>query len=198
MKNRKPTQQRKKEALEAAQKIIYQKGFSKLTIRGIAKELGISEAALYRHFNNKKDIIDKLTDLVFNKECSLKKDTEAEALVILNNFIIKQAEKFEENPYLAVISFQDEMFREYPEIKEKFNKHQKEREEEIIKIIEKGKSSNNIKQEINPASFAVIFMGSIRVSVLKWKNNNFSYSLKNELIKIKEELFKYIAGDKKW
>ncbi len=197
MQIRKPTQQRKREALEAAQKIIYEKGFSKLTIREIARHLDISEAALYRHFNDKKDIIDQLTDLVFNEACALENKANQDALRILENFMLSQADKFTKNPYLAVISFQDEMFREYPAIKEKFNKHQIKREEELVKIIKKGIKEKNIREDINPNSFAVIFMGSIRVTVLKWKNNDFSYSLKKELNKIKEELFKYIAGDKK-
>jgi hypothetical protein len=35
-------------------------------------------------------------------------------------------------------------------------------------------------------------MGSIRITISKWKNSNFSYSLKEKLNEIKFELFKYI------
>ncbi|SRR6056297_296517 len=195
MQIRKSTEKRKEEAIKAALKIIYEKGFSKLTVRGIAEELGISEAALYRHFAGKKDIIDQLTDLVFDQECVLEINDDADGLKILSDIIIEQAKKFEKNPFLSIISFQDEMFREYPAIKEKFNEHQKEREQEIIYVIKKGIKEGKIRKDINPKAFASIFMGSIRVTVLKWKNNNFSYSLKKELKKIKKELMKYLAGD---
>jgi len=195
MQVRKTSEERKKEALKAALKIIYEKGFSKLTIRGIAERLDISEAALYRHFDDKQDIIDQLTDLVFYQECTMEERDNENALTTLSEFIDKQAEKFEDNPFLSIISFQFEMFSAYPEIKAKFIDHQAKREQEIIDILNKGIKKGLIKEDINPAAFAQIFMGSIRVTVLKWKNSDFNYSLKDRLTDIKKELFKYIECD---
>lgn len=191
---RKTSDERKTEALEAAQQIIYEEGFYNLTIRKIAEKLNVSEAALYRHFNDKEDIIDKLTDLIFFEACVIDKN-DKNPIEIFKDFIYKQAEKFEGNPYLSIISFQEDMFREYPNIKEKFTKHQKEREKEIINIINKGIEVGEIRRDINPSAFASIFMGSIRITVLKWKNNDFSYSLKEKLEEVNQELINYLKGD---
>lgn len=189
---RKSSSERQEEVLIVAQKIIYEKGFYNLTIRNIAEKIGISEAAIYRHFKNKKEIIDKLTDLVFSKECEFEVDSNKNVLMIFESFIKKQINRFENNPYLAIISFQDDIFREYKDIKEKFINHQKQREKEIKRLILKGQKENIIKNEINPEVFASVFMGSIRITVSKWKNNDFSYSLEQKLNEIKEELLKYI------
>lgn len=193
---RKTSKERKKEVLQAAQKIIYDGGISKLTIRSISENIGISEAALYRHFKDKEDIINKLTDLVFYQECAINIDQNKSSEEILNDFIDKQISKYETNPYLSIISFQEDMFREYPKIKEKFNKHQIKREKEIVKLLEKGIKNNLFDEKTNPKAFASIFMGSIRFTVLKWKNNDFSYSLREKLQEVKDELFYYIEGDK--
>lgn len=192
---RKTTVERKKEVLGIAKKIIYEKGFYKLTIRNIAEKMDISEAAIYRHFNGKEDIIDQLTDLVFTQGCSLNIKSKKDPIETLKKFIDKQIDFFETNPYLSIISFQDDMFREYPQIKEKFINHQKKREEEIIKLIKRGIEQNLVQKKVNPEAFASLYMGSIRITVLKWKNSNFNYSLKDKLQDIKIELFKFLEGD---
>src|SRR6056297_721006 len=193
MKNiRKSSSERREEVLKIAQKIIYDKGFYNLTIRNISEKIGISEAAIYRHFKNKKEIIDRLTDLVFSNECEFEVESNKDIFMVFENFINKQINRFETNPYLAIISFQDDIFREYKDIKKKFIEHQKQREKEIKKLIIRGQNENTVKKEISPEVFASVFMGSIRITVSKWKNSNFTYSLEEKLNEIKVELLKYI------
>ncbi|HLZ64210.1 MAG TPA: TetR/AcrR family transcriptional regulator [Ktedonosporobacter sp.] len=42
--------------LDAAEKLILLKGLSRVTTKEIAKEVGLSEGALYRHFDHKEEI----------------------------------------------------------------------------------------------------------------------------------------------
>ncbi|HIP42525.1 MAG TPA: TetR/AcrR family transcriptional regulator [Aquifex aeolicus] len=46
--------------LEAALKLFSRKGFRETTVKDIAKEVGITEGAIYRHFNSKDEIIHDL------------------------------------------------------------------------------------------------------------------------------------------
>ncbi|MDN6968119.1 TetR/AcrR family transcriptional regulator [Oenococcus sp. UCMA 17063] len=48
--------QRKYEILATAQKILFEKNTVKISLTEIAKELGITHVALYRHFKNKDDL----------------------------------------------------------------------------------------------------------------------------------------------
>lgn len=61
-KKRQRTEIRKKQIVDAARKLIFKKGSEHVTIRGLAKEVGISEAAIYRHFKSKRDILSFLAD----------------------------------------------------------------------------------------------------------------------------------------
>ena len=58
----KSTAIRRKEITRAARRLIIKRGAEHVTIRGIAEEVGISEAAIYRHFRSKKDILRLLLD----------------------------------------------------------------------------------------------------------------------------------------
>ena len=64
---RKDTQTRREEALTVAMTIIHSEGIHSLTLRRVAEGLGISEAALFRHFKDKEDLIDLLASKVFDQ-----------------------------------------------------------------------------------------------------------------------------------
>jgi AcrR family transcriptional regulator len=54
---RKKTEFRQQQILEAAAKLIFKYGCEHLTVKRIAAAVGISEAAIYRHFTSKKSIL---------------------------------------------------------------------------------------------------------------------------------------------
>ena len=50
--------------MDAARKLIMRAGSEHVTVRNMAKEVGISEAAIYRHFKSKTEILSFLADSV--------------------------------------------------------------------------------------------------------------------------------------
>jgi AcrR family transcriptional regulator len=50
--------------MDAARKLIMRSGSEHVTVRNMAKEVGISEAAIYRHFKSKTEILSFLADSV--------------------------------------------------------------------------------------------------------------------------------------
>lgn len=53
---------RQGQIIDAASKLIIEHGSEHVTVRRIAQEVGISEAAVYRHFKSKSDILSLLAD----------------------------------------------------------------------------------------------------------------------------------------
>ena len=54
---RRSTAIRKQQIIDAARKLIIRKGSEHLTVRALAKEVGLIEAAIYRHFKSKLEIL---------------------------------------------------------------------------------------------------------------------------------------------
>jgi AcrR family transcriptional regulator len=75
IKKRKNTEFRQQQIIEAAAKLIFKYGSEHLTVKRIAAEVGISEAAIYRHFTSKKSI---LSFLISHLEEVLLKDISAD------------------------------------------------------------------------------------------------------------------------
>ncbi len=54
--------QRQLEFIEAAIKLTATEGIQKLTIRNVASAIGVSEAAVYRHFESKHELLKAILD----------------------------------------------------------------------------------------------------------------------------------------
>lgn len=66
MQVRKATSIRQKEIVQAARKLIVKHGSENVTIRKIAKEIGVTEGAIYKHFKSKRDVLSLLIDNIEN------------------------------------------------------------------------------------------------------------------------------------
>ncbi|MGM0437026.1 MAG: TetR/AcrR family transcriptional regulator [Bacillota bacterium] len=187
------TAERRDEILNKSLEIISKKGFYNLTIRNIAAEINISEAGVYRHFKNKKEIITMLAEEFFCHDTKINNINENKnSIKKLKDIIEIQLELFSENPLMTAITFQEEIFREYPEIWSKFNRHREKREELIKNIIKEGKKKGEIKDLIDPESFTAIFMGTIRMTVIEWRGSNFEFSILEKGKKIFSQLEEFL------
>ncbi|HEY6107222.1 MAG TPA: TetR/AcrR family transcriptional regulator [Anaeromyxobacteraceae bacterium] len=69
MSARKPAESRRREIAEAALKVIAEQGLARFTSLAIAREVGVSDAALFRHFPTKEAIvlaaIDRVEEVLF-------------------------------------------------------------------------------------------------------------------------------------
>ncbi|MFW6265124.1 MAG: TetR/AcrR family transcriptional regulator [Bacillota bacterium] len=193
MPQRLSTEERQQEVLDAALEIIFKDGFYNLTMRNIARDIGISEAAIYRHFSSKEEIVESLADIVFYQNQLWNKSMEeVDVFYLLEEIMLRQLRVLKDRPYLTAILFQEGIFSEYPDIREKFNIHRENNIEIIKGIIIKGIKAKLISNDVNPDVFAVLYMGALRMTVLNWRASDFSYDPEDKARLILEELFKYI------
>lgn len=194
-KERKKSEERKKEILEVSLEILHEKGHRGLTVRNIAGRIGISEPGVYRHFNNKEEIVIKLAEKVLseNKITAEERDCSS-SFGLIRGILLNLFRSLEEVPLATTILFQGDLFSEYPEVEKIFMKHQKKNKKKLKEIVEKGQKEGLISENVDPKTFALILMGSIRVMVLEWRNKDFSYSLINKADQIAEELAKILEN----
>ncbi len=57
IRSRRPTSVRRREIIDAARLVITEHGMQSLTIGNLARAVGVSEGAIYRHFRGKKQIL---------------------------------------------------------------------------------------------------------------------------------------------
>src|SRR5690554_1883250 len=104
VKKRESTEVRQKQIIDAARKVIIKFGSENVTIRRIAKEVGVTEAAVYRHFPSKKEILSVLCEEVghvLDRDVTDAVNRGGTSLEILDNLIQTQLYYIEQRRGIA-------------------------------------------------------------------------------------------------
>jgi AcrR family transcriptional regulator len=155
---------RKDQIVRAALDLIGSKGVQSLSIAGIAKQVGIVPSAIYSHFNGKEDILNEVLKLIKNRflenVTQARKET-PKALDRLNRLLKKQALMLNENRAIPFVIFADGIYTGNPERKTKVAEIMMTFLDMIQKIIEEGRQDGSIREDVVPATAAIMFIGMI-------------------------------------
>ena len=181
------TELRQEQIIDEAISQIHNHGYSSLSIRELANKVGISEAAIYRHFKSKDEIING----IFIRVQSLSKDLFNELNSInqpdkkLKTFILFHMKLFTKYPELVSILMAEEVFEHNSSVANDMKMTIKKRHTTLNNIIEEG-IKNQIFIKVDSDTLAAMIQGFIRLTLLKWKRLENKFSL----IETGEKFFK--------
>ena len=174
------THVRQKQIIEAARKLIFKHGSEHVTVRRIAHEVGISEAAIYRHFTSKNSILSFLADYIGDLLLSYvteSREAGGNSLEQLNAILKKQISAVEQK---RGISFQ--VIAEIISLGDKkLNRRVLENIEKYLgnirDLIAEGIRSGEIRKDIEPEIAAVTLFGVIQGLVNVWTLSNRNFNI---------------------
>lgn len=171
--------ERQKEIIDAAGKILTQSGISGLTTKNLAKEMGFSEAAIYRHFPSKEAII--LAMLGFLKSnmesrisgVNLSQGVEGQFRAIFSS----QFSFFAQNQHFVVAVFSDGLWEESAQVNQAILALMQTKMGYLLPLIQQGQSQGLFKSSILAEQLAHIVLGAFRLHMFKWRISGFSFDL---------------------
>ncbi|MCF8371682.1 MAG: TetR/AcrR family transcriptional regulator [Bacteroidales bacterium] len=188
--------ERQMEITEAAFELIASKGIQGVTIKNISKKIGISEPAIYRHFDSKTSILLSILhgfkDMATMLSNLLATNTD-QAVDKIGFIFEKMLDLFTETPSIVSVIFAEEIFKNEEVLKTKIVEIVNIHAQTIEDIVEKGQLENNVRNDIDKQSIALMAMGSFRLLVKKWDLNNHDFDLRTEGNKLIEVLRKVLA-----
>lgn len=186
---------RQLEIMDAACRRIDEYGIQELTTKNLAADLGVSEAALYRHFKSKNDILEAVLDLFFH---SLKREIKnvLDAAMPHNQricrFMLVPFTLFKQNPAIVGVIFSDGIFQFDQALRMRIQNIIQFNQQTLLGILRAGQESGEIRTDMSPFELAPMVMGTMRFTVLKWKLEKHSYDLLTEGVKACESVEKVI------
>ena len=183
--------ERQIEIINASKDLIGEKGLQNLTIKKLAKKMSFSEPALYRHFQDKTQILKAL--LLFHREKVVFKiknilDSDISILEKFEKILEYKFSHIEKNPALVMIIFSETSFQYCSVLSKVVTKIMVQRSLNIILLIKEGQEKKEIRSDISSEQLATIMMGGIRKTILDWKLSGFEADLKLEGKKLWETL----------
>jgi len=164
---------RQKEILEASLHVIDTEGLKKFTMKNVAQRIGVTDAALYKHFPDKGAILGALQTLF--KESTLdilaaiQADPQRDALGKLEVFVKGRARQFQDNRALTVTLFSDELFRGMEAVSSLNQDTMDSHADILMAIIREGQASGVLKGDIPAAHMVMLLTGPMRLMVTGWK-----------------------------
>ncbi len=188
--------ERQQEIISVAHRIINDQGIQGLTIKNLSRKIGVSEPALYRHFENKiailEAILDDFKDLSYsmfhNAAANSGSPDEKISLLFRNHFNV-----FFSQPSLSSVIFSEEIFRNEQTLKSRISLIMDQNRSILTNIIKEGQENGAFRTDIDVSLLAIMTMGSLRLFVKKWQLSDFSFDIEQEGEKIVEMVNLLIA-----
>ena len=186
---------RQMEIIDAAGKILTNSGVSGLTIKNLAKEMHFSEAALYRHFSSKEEIIiamlnflaenmdQRYTDALVNEKGAVDKFK----TIFQNQFAF-----FSKNPHFVVAVFSDGLMEESEGINRSIQNIMQVKIKHLMPIILVGQQNGDFTNAISKEELIHVVMGTFRLLMFKWRLSDFTFDIQKHGEKMTESVLTLI------
>ena len=184
---------RQQDIVGVARMIITSRGVKSLTVREIAKELGITDGALYRHFKNKNGIISLLIDDI---EATLlgaiaqAVDEPRDPLAKLENVFFSHLSYTEQRRGVTFIVINEALGLGDKELRAKMYRVVEKYLETIGMILRAGIKSGIFRKSIDTESAAIAFFGMIQSAVTLWSLSGFGFSLRSKRLDKMFDIYK--------
>lgn len=174
---------RQMDIVDAAIRIIARKGYRELTTKNLARELKLTEAALYRHFRNKDELLQ--TILTYFGEISAQvleniRDHGLTPWQKVERFVMNRFEIFCQKPDLGSVIFSEELFRNDPALMEHMRSIMHSHRDEVIVYIKEAQELGQINPHCDPDQIFRIVVGAMRFTVTQWVLSQRGFDLVEE------------------
>jgi len=175
--------ERGEQIVTAAIKLLSEGGIKVLTVKNLAKFVGVTEPALYRHFGSKLDILVAILDrLEANMHRLFEQSLTREDGVLDRIQMVYERifHSFAAQPALASVIFSEEMFRHDPRLSERVARTMDTVERHILTLLRSRKGRAECRRDIPAKDLARVIMGSLRFLVTRWRLGGYAFDLEKE------------------
>jgi len=176
----KSTNVRKKQIMDAARKLIMRAGSEHVTVRNMAKEVGISEAAIYRHFKSKTEILSFLADSVADgllHDIDMAGSVGFTSVNIIDEILRTHLSRIEQRRGLSflvlaeIISFGDKS------LNKKVSDNIQIYVDRLRLLLSDGVRAGLVRQDLNLQAAATLLFGMIQGLVNIWALSSYKFDL---------------------
>jgi AcrR family transcriptional regulator len=160
---------RREQIAEAALTIVVEQGIAAVTVRRVAEAVGISAAALYRHYKNKADILAAVLEehheihLANVRRAKAESNSPMQALRLLYGDIMGLVERYRALP---VVFLSDVLWFEEKRLRNMKIEHHRLMQETLVEIISQGQEQGEIRTDIRPQEIFIHYLGLIAMPAL--------------------------------
>ena len=197
---RKPAEERKEQIVAAALRLADELGPDRMTTQAVADAVGLSQAAVFRHFPSKPALWQAVAETIAARlEAAWMAALEGEGAPLsrLSALLRVQLSQIESNPAIPAILHSRELQSGNGELRQGFATLMARFQSLLIAEIEAGQSAGAIRAGLSPKALAVLLVSLVQGLAQRWALGRRAFSLVEEggrLIDLQLGLFALAAG----
>ena len=159
---RETTDIRREQIKKAVLEIIAEEGLHNLSTRKLAKKIGFTEGAIFRHYATKRDIIKAIMDDVASDLISSLRNiviSPVKSEEKLFNYLRTNVKYLKENRGITILLFSEATHLGDQELKDKLNQILLQQKHFIVKIVKDGAAEGVWDKKLKPEDIATLYMG---------------------------------------
>ena len=169
---------RQKEIIRAAIQIISQRGLMGFSIRKLADRVGVTEAAIYRHFKNKADLVaNVLMFMRANEEHAMEWAEELPAINAIEKLHTDRVEFAHRNPEISDAIWRIRASQRYARLSGEDLEIRRRHESPIVRFVAKGQTEGSIRDDISNELIADIIRRTMQGLMNEWNSSGRDFDL---------------------
>ncbi|MEE9455433.1 MAG: TetR/AcrR family transcriptional regulator [Paracoccaceae bacterium] len=175
---RKPASERKAEIVDTAIKMAAIVGPDRLTTEKLAREIGISQPAIFRHFPSKTNIWEAVGERICTLMGeSLRQDIPNDPQARLTHIVTAQLAFIQKTPAVPAILFSRELHAENEPLRKVFASLMAARHARISELVAQGISTGVFKENLDSDDAAYLVLTLIQGLAMRWSLNKQNFDL---------------------
>ncbi len=190
MRVRKTAEVRRQEIIETTLRLADEVGPDRLTTEMIAREVGLSQPGIFRHFPKKENIWEAVALVLSERMRKIweeaKEGEERPPLERLQELVRRHLQLIEQTPALPAILFSREMHLENEALRKAFFGTMQKFHEHLTELLSKAKERGELRPDLDVDDAGYLIIAIIQSLALRWSLSGRSM----DLVKTGERLLK--------
>jgi AcrR family transcriptional regulator len=162
---------RQEQIVQAALSVVASHGLKGLTVQRVARQVGLTPSAMYRHFQSKDEVLTAILALIHHRllgnVTSICEEV-ADPLERLERLLRRQLQLIRETPAIPRIVFSEEVSHGHPERQAAVYRIIRGYLERVEDLMRQGQHAGRIRADVTPDTLALLFLGLIQPAAFLW------------------------------
>lgn len=195
---RKSTEVRQQEIVAAVLALADEIGPERITAETIARRVGLSQGAIFRHFPSMKDVWQAVFDNVaasFSQFAQgLDDSVVRDARTVLRDLVCAHIVFVETNPGLPQILICRELHYRNPEMRQRFLEAQGEIRSRFSAVLRRGQAEGAVRQGLDLETASALIVSTMQMTAILWSLSGRSFDLRQAALERVDIIWQGLAG----
>lgn len=172
------TKIRQEQIARTAMKLLALRGWQRISLAAIAREVGVVTSAVYRHFKNKDEVLDAVLDLVEQRFQANVGNSSIDPLARLHDVLMRHVALIVSGVPVPRIILSEAVFTGHPRHRKRVQKIYQNYLVEIAVIFRDGQEQGLIQGKPSPETLSIMWLGLVQSPAILWLLGHGKFDLK--------------------